>query len=324
MRVGVVVAVMLIGLSGLGVWYLTMSSTAHIGSEVQTYLRAVHERPGDPQAWLALGDAQSAREALSAAEQAYRTAVEVGEAAGQDTGAARARLGFLLYERGRDAEAHRWLKEAHRLGAQVPLLDEVLAQLASDTADAGILAPPVRSSAANEDREPQPIRTDAGTVELDAAVWRDAPIDADDTPAADNRTAAAPARPVSDTCAVPMVRRPSGALLVDGVVNDTDIVLLVDTGATMTVLNRSAAQSANVRRLPGRLIAQTANGQTEMQLGQVAHVVLGDRVVEDVRVAICDECIATVADGLLGLDVQARFDVQVDVVARRLLFADCR
>ena len=322
MRRWFVVALVLIGTAAAGAWYRTVSSSSYIDGDIQTHMRAVHERPDDPEAWLALGDAQSALDALSAAEQAYRTAIEVSDAAGQGAAEARARLGFLLYQRGQDEQARRWLKEAHERGARVPLLDEILGRLAPETesVDAGLAGPPTPARDRNRKAGVRPSpgdRWDAGFGEQDAAVQLDRTRTWDTVDDTDGT------RGLSDVCAVPLKRRASGALLVDTVVNGVEMVLLVDTGATMTVLNRSAADDARLRWLPGRLIAQTANGQAEMRLGRVNRIELGDRIVDDLRVAVCDECISTIADGLMGVDVQARFDVRVDVVAQQLLFADC-
>ncbi len=86
---------------------------------------AVHSTPRDPDAWIALGDAQSQLDELAAAEHAYRTALRLD----RERADTYARLGFLLFGQGRDAEAKPLLAEARRRGATAPMLDTALAQL---------------------------------------------------------------------------------------------------------------------------------------------------------------------------------------------------
>ena len=293
-------------------WYVRQAPPL---DDVAAALAKVHKAPRSVESWLALGDAQAALDDLGAAEHAFRTAVEV---APETDGRPAARLGFLLYQQGRDVQARRWLTLALARGAQAPLLRETLESLTptGDTAPneaAAVEPPPVALDAG--------IPVDAGPASLDAA---SAPLALNE--AAQEETPDALSESPSESpgaCAVPLQRTPSGGLLVDVAMNGALLTLLVDTGATMTVINDSAARRAGIARVPGRLIAQTANGITEMALGHVTEVALEDRFVEDARVAVCDECIQFRADGLLGVDLQAAFDVQVDVVGRRLAFTDC-
>ena len=295
--------------------------------DVEQALLAVQRRPEDPNAWIALGDAQAAVDRGAAAEQAYRTAIGLLGGADPGDGRAQARLGFLLYGHGDDVEAERWLRVAVRLGAQVPLLEETLLQITirrsrgGDRTDQGRAdesgAEARRFDARGSGTYPSEAGSADAGVELDASVLAARPA-----PRPAQRRTAAAVRSPGGECVVPLVRQPSGALLVEADLNGVGMALLVDTGATITVLNRTAASLAGLRILEGRLRAQTANGPTEMSLGWVDDVVLGGRVLEGLRVAVCDECIS-VGDGLLGVDVQGTFDLQVDVAARQLLFADC-
>ncbi len=270
--------------------------------DISVALGRVQSNPRDPAAWMALGDAQAAIDALAAAEHAYRTADEVGA----PQGLAAARLGFLLYQQGQDTEARRWLEAAREQGAAVPLLEETLQSLTRPPValDAG-----VRPSAPARALRP-PLAADAGVDELDAAVATLPPP-------------AAVAELETGGCEIPVERSRTGSLMVDVGLNGLNTRLILDTGATMTVLNRSAAEEVGAASRPGRLIAMTANGTTEMALGLVDDVVIGGRSVGGVRVAVCDECIGARADGLLGVDLQAAFDLQLDVAGPRLWFRDC-
>jgi hypothetical protein len=51
--------------------------------------------------------------------------------------------------------------------------------------------------------------------------------------------------------------------------------------------------------------------------------VLANRVAENVRVAICESCVESVADGLLGLDLVAAFGMRLDLANATVHFADC-
>lgn len=297
-------ALLLIGGIGsllVGWWFLSAPGPAGM-TDLGRAQAAVQATPADPAVWLALGDAQAAVDAHHAAEYAYHRAIQLADAQGQPDGQARARLGFLLFGRGRDNEARRWLKEAQARGATTPLLEETLMRLTPAPRPRAADAP----ASAPTPAAPTP-RVDGGATELDAA----------GSPAPEE-VAAAPF-----LCTVQLERRASGALLAMVWINQRQLVLLVDTGATISVINRSAAEAVGVAPVSGRLQAVTANGVTEMTMGWVDEIILGDRLLEGVRVAVCEECVSAVADGLLGVDLQSRFDVRVDVVAGLLLFADC-
>lgn len=299
---------------------------AEAESDLDRAWRAVRSRPQDPAAWLALGDAQALVDQGPAAEHAYRTAIQIAQDDPTDRGLAHARLGFLLYARGADAEARDLLTIARARGASVPLLDETLAALRSPAQGpppAGAPPGPSRPSAAEARRIAD------GGVELDAAtapmieappVRPASPAPAVSAPAA---SVAPPEVPLDAACAVPLERKRNGALLTFVEVNGFEVLLFVDTGATITLLNRSVAERAGVVFTGHWFKAHTANGVADFELGRIENLRLGDRTLQNVEVSVCDECIRIGTDGLLGLDVQARLDVFVDVVGGQLRFADC-
>ncbi len=82
--------------------------------------------------------------------------------------------------------------------------------------------------------------------------------------------------------------------------------------------------AANIRADPGRDIgARTAGGFVRFETAVVASVDVGGRAVENVRVAICDDCTAELASGLLGLDVQRPLGLALDVRRHVVRFGDC-
>lgn len=283
---------------------------------------AVHHHPEDPGAWSHLAEIHAEMDQIYQAEHAYRTALRLGD----ESGLAYARLGFLVYGQGRDEEARGLLMEARRRGAQVPMLDFTLAALGGLSPDPVDGRPTTRSNA----REPIPPAVDAGAHELDASQ----PVVATPPPArAPSRPAPAPPKvpqepasapiPVAEgPCTLPLVRRGLG-LIVQVWINDVQANLLVDTGASMTVLTADLAARIGARvDQQKRIRAITANGRVEMPTALV-DIELGPYRAERTRVAICDECVQDVAEGLLGLDMQAPFHVALDLGEGRLRFTQC-
>ena len=78
---------------------------------------------------------------------------------------------------------------------------------------------------------------------------------------------------------------------------------------------RSRSEAAGRLLLPAALLAVA-----------VAAVWAGWRrpALEGAQVAVCqEECVESIADGLFGLDLQAAFDVRLDLRGGVLRFADC-
>lgn len=90
--------------------------------------------------------------------------------------------------------------------------------------------------------------------------------------------------------------------------------LLFDTGATFTTLDRSTLQGYGVTIPADAPIArfQTANGQVESPMVLLDRIWLGERAIEGVTVAVCDDCSQGQTVGLLGLNVTKQFHVSLD------------
>lgn len=269
--------------------------------------RRVAAEPRDASAWAALGDAQAEVDDLEAAEQAYRSAVRLGDT----SGLAFARLGFLLYGRGRDAEALVLLREAERRGARLPMLEETVRRLAE-------AEPP--SPAPSSPRAPAPVATlgdrdptpDAGPVELDAATPPPPPP-------------RAPSPPPDRVCELALGGDGGGlraTVLVDGQALD----MVVDTGATRSLVTAEAAARIGLEIDRERSFhARTANGPITFPSALLPPVELAGRITPGLRVAICEGCgVEAFSDGLLGLDLVAGLGLELDVAGRRARFADCR
>lgn len=277
----------------------------------------VNAAPGDPDAWAALGDAQAAAGDLLAAEHAYLTAIRMGG----DNGLAYARLGFILYERREDDRALAMLVEAKRRRAAVPMLDFTIDALRARHAEEGPLAD---RAVARRPRDAGVSDPDAG--EGDASVPEPPPAVApiEEAPPEPERELE-PEPPFDGVCVVPARRIDQGRTFLLGLdVGGTAADLIIDTGASITVVTAELAEAARLPIDRSRVIrAITANGRVDFATAVVPQVVLADRVAENVRVAVCEDCVQSVADGLLGLDLVAAFGLRLDLAEEAVHFADC-
>lgn len=278
----------------------------------------VHKNPRDPEAWTALGDAQSAQHELEAAEHAYRTAIRLGD----KSGLAHARLGFLHYGRQEDAEALALLEIAQKKGAEAPMLDftvraaQASLQARTEGASDGPETPPPPSRGSN---------FDAG-VAPEPVAERAPPPAPPEPPAPPTLAPVEPEPPLEPSpCEVPAIPLKGGrTFALELEFNDALARLIIDTGASITVLTQDFVDRANIRPHPHRRVrAITANGRVEFSTAVIEQVSVGDRAVESTWVAICPDCVEDVADGLLGLDLQAAFGIQLDPRSAVVRIADC-
>jgi predicted aspartyl protease len=101
--------------------------------------------------------------------------------------------------------------------------------------------------------------------------------------------------------------------------------LLLDTGATLTVLRPAVLGSAAGARPADRTIRLgTANGVTSAPLWRLDALHLGPVAVEDLRVAALSLEGLEDVDGLLGMDALGRLDYRIDPAAGRLHLAHRR
>jgi hypothetical protein len=287
--------------------------------EVARAWAGVHGAANDPNAWAELGDAQAAAGDLLGAEHAYLTAIRMGG----DNGLAYARLGFLHYAKNEDDRALAYLDEAKQRGANVPMLDFTIGALKSGHAEAKPL----------ENTEVKRV-ADAGIDPPDASAEEDAavPIEpqVDPEPEPEIARVAPPPEPIPERslpdgrCSLPVQRIEQGrTYVVPIIVYGHWAHLIIDTGASITVLTERYADAVRLPRDPSAIVrAITANGRVDFETAIVPDVVLADRVARNVRVAVCDSC-ETMADGLLGLDLVAAFGLRLDLANATIHFADC-
>lgn len=330
-----IVAVLLLASAGSAVVYRQGSfglNSSTSGDPIDIAWQAVHAQPEDAAAWMRLGEVQAQVDQWTSAEHAYRTAIRLGD----PEGLAYARLGFLLYARGRDAEARGLLLQAKHRGATVPMLDFTLAALqppglaqaqSPEGAGAGLGRPEARFG-------PPP---DAGTSGLDASIMR--PADPPPRPKA-LPLESPPPQPVKAPRASPQAEievvqgectlklrrsgRGRGVYFAEVYIADTPTRLIFDTGASITLITEDLAHRLGARIDTQHMIqAITANGRVDMATAVVGPIEVGPRSAPRLRVAVCSDCLGDHADGLLGLDLQAAFHMQLDLAGGTVRFAGC-
>ncbi len=279
----------------------------------------VGEAPKDPERWLRLAELQLEIDELSAAERSLRASIELGDA----TGEAEARLGFLLYGQGRDDEARVHLERALRLGARVPMLEATLRRLAVTRAEVdGPEAPVVGPGREGPKASPSGLTpSDAGAGNVAEAP----PPPPEAEPEAPVPPLASPDPGPGGPCTLPLDDEAGpGTLRLSARIAGLSSELIVDTGASLTLITESFASAAGLSIDTTRVVrAVTANGRIVMPTAVVPYVEVGGRRIDDLRVAVCDECTEDVADGLLGLDVQSLLEMQIDPKDRTIRFGDC-
>lgn len=117
----------------------------------------------------------------------------------------------------------------------------------------------------------------------------------------------------SDGTQIPLQRH-GNQYLVPVLFNDSvELTLLLDTGASMTVLSAAAFDVLRAAATPlGERALTTANGKVVAQVFRVSSVAVGGRRVDDVVVAVVDQLDESGLAGLLGMDYLDDFQFSID------------
>ena len=108
--------------------------------------------------------------------------------------------------------------------------------------------------------------------------------------------------------------RKGSHFLVDAALNHSDVRLLIDTGASLTVLDITAAQQLglNDSDVIQRMQMNTANGVTEALLYRIDSMALGVFAVSPIDIAVVEELEISGASGLLGMNFLEHFEFRID------------
>lgn len=108
-------------------------------------------------------------------------------------------------------------------------------------------------------------------------------------------------------------------LLVEASINERGPYnLVIDTGASMTLISRLTARNARVaRRTAPQAYALSAGGRSEIEIGRIEDLIVGSIRVHDVDVAIMtlatiSQAVGARVDGVLGYNVLKAFRLTID------------
>jgi len=112
---------------------------------------------------------------------------------------------------------------------------------------------------------------------------------------------------------VELVRKGSH-FMVDASLNHNDIRLLIDTGASLTVLDSAAAALLGLNEFDilQRMQMNTANGVTEASLYRIDSMALGVFAVSSINIAVVEHLDINGASGLLGMNFLQHFEFRID------------
>ena len=123
-------------------------------------------------------------------------------------------------------------------------------------------------------------------------------------------------RDVPGTVVVPLARRGDGVVTASVTVNGLPRDFIIDTGASITAISTSLARALGVALDGPRVDVRTANGRTSAVRARIDSLALGALRLRQVPTLVIDGLDGHA--GLLGLDVLARFDVDIDAARGEL------
>ena len=127
---------------------------------------------------------------------------------------------------------------------------------------------------------------------------------------------------VANATAIPLQRSGNHYLVTVQVNQQDDLVLMIDTGASITSLSeQSFARLSDSRRFDrlGSRLFNTANGVTKGSVYRARELALGRYQVQGVQLAVLDFQPREGVDGLLGMNVLQHFRFEIDQDQQQLL-----
>jgi len=115
-------------------------------------------------------------------------------------------------------------------------------------------------------------------------------------------------------------------IIVDAYVNNKGpFNLVVDTGASMTIISPAVARAAGVNQEGARAKATGATGNLDARVARLKSLKLGSNELNGINVAIMSLTTLNRATrlrlgGIIGYNVLKRFQITIDYSIRRILF----
>ena len=115
-------------------------------------------------------------------------------------------------------------------------------------------------------------------------------------------------------------------IIVDAYVNNKGpFNLVVDTGASMTIISPAVARAAGVNQEGARAKATGATGNLDARVARLKSLKLGSNELNGINVAIMSLATLNRATrlrlgGIIGYNVLKRFQITIDYSVRRILF----
>jgi clan AA aspartic protease (TIGR02281 family) len=275
--------------------------------------------PQNPAPWRTLGALQSDAGATASAMQSYRRALTLAP----NHGPTQAAMGLLAFEAGEERTAEQHLEQALLLGSGDDglrwTLDQIRSRRRADNEEESAALRRVRVARA------EAVATRTETLALRAETRRQKAETA--LAKAASKVAATMARAEAHAgggCWIDLTEPRPGSLHLSVRINGREADLVLDTGANHTVLTTDAADELGLEwRSAPRGKASTVGGLTEY-----ARVPLEDVEIADVhrsapRAGVCFDCMHTGGDGLLGMDLQRAFGMDLDLAGRRVRIPEC-
>ncbi len=111
----------------------------------------------------------------------------------------------------------------------------------------------------------------------------------------------------SDTFSIPIRQKLGGVPVIEVTLNDTKVSMLLDTGASHTLITQSVADRMQLQA-SGNSYAKTANGLATFQVTTIDKIKFGTAEINNVRVSIGQKDLPY---GLLGHDVYSGYDITI-------------